>query len=104
MFGSCFLNLLLKIIFENTKNVILMLSEFTIYLLFEFSIFCNLCVFLKEPNLFFVFSLFFIIKNSFQKLLSVDKFVMYGNGGREKITMIFTFFDKEKRNFIHSKR
>ena len=51
-----------------------------------------------------MFFLFFKIKNTFQKLLSVDKFVIYVNGGREKITKIFTFFDKEKSikgNILH---
>ena len=70
MFGSCFLNLLLKIIFENTKNVILMLSEFTIYLLFEFSIFLVIFVFsFKGTKLIVHVLLVFQNKKYFSKTL-----------------------------------
>ena len=74
LFGSSFLKLFLRLVFENIENIILMFLEdysYSLNLVFFF-----LCFFFlikkKKPNTFFiVFSLFFLFfktKNNFQKV------------------------------------
>ena len=48
MFGSCVLKLLLKIVFENTKNIILVLFFFKLFSFFVFSALCVFRVFKKK--------------------------------------------------------
>ena len=63
-FGSCFRNLFLRTVFENTDNIILVFFGFTLcYLNLMFSV-----LFFKkkkkESNMFYMFSLFFITKKT----------------------------------------
>ena len=70
LFGSYFLKLFLRTIFENTKNTIIVSSEnFSYSLDLLFSVFF-LTVKKKEPNMFCMFFLFFLFlgtKNCYQK-------------------------------------
>ena len=72
LFGFCFQKLLLRTVFENTENTILVFSN-NCYLILVFFVFT---VFSEEKNwesdMFFLFSLFFLFfrtENSFRKLL-----------------------------------